>query len=57
LFNQLGEGGRLAAIVATSVQPRAWLYVKSSGVVSGVPHFDVSARPLPGFAVPRQFVF
>src|SRR5262245_5904205 len=34
LFDQLGEGGRLVAIIATSVQPRAWLYLKSGGVVS-----------------------
>ena len=57
LFDQLGEGGRLAAIIAGSVQPRAWLYVKAGGAVSGLPHFDVGAKPLPGFAPAPQFAF
>ena len=57
LFAQLREGGRLAAIVATSAQPRAWLYVKAGGQVSGVPQFDAAARPLPGFAPERRFAF
>jgi protein-L-isoaspartate(D-aspartate) O-methyltransferase len=57
LFDQLGEGGRLAAIVASSVQPRAWLYIKAGGAVSGLPHFDVGAKPLPGIAPAPQFAF
>jgi protein-L-isoaspartate(D-aspartate) O-methyltransferase len=57
LFDQLGEGGRLAAIIANTVQPRAWLYVKAGGAVSGMPHFDVGAKPLPGFAPMPQFAF
>jgi protein-L-isoaspartate(D-aspartate) O-methyltransferase len=57
LFDQLGEGGRLAAIIASSVQPRAWLYVKAGGAVSGLPHFDIGAKPLPGFAPTPQFAF
>ena len=57
LFSQLSEGGRLAAIIASSVQPRAWLYVKAGGAVSGLPHFDVGARSLPGFAPVPQFAF
>jgi protein-L-isoaspartate(D-aspartate) O-methyltransferase len=57
LFAQLREGGRLAAIVAHSAQPRAWLYVKAGGQVSGMPQFDVGARPLPGFAPAPRFAF
>lgn len=57
LFDQLGEGGRLAAIIAGSVQPRAWLYIKAGGAVSGQPHFDVGAKSLPGFAPAPQFAF
>ena len=57
LFDQLQEGGRLAAIIASSVQPRVWLYVKAGGAVSGMPHFDVGARSLPGFAPAPQFAF
>lgn len=57
LFDQLSEGGRLAAIIAGSVQPRAWLYVKAAGAVSGLPHFDVGAKSLPGFAPAPQFAF
>jgi protein-L-isoaspartate(D-aspartate) O-methyltransferase len=57
LFAQLREGGRLAAIIAISAQPRAWLYIKAGGQVSGVPQFDVAARPLPGFARAPRFAF
>jgi protein-L-isoaspartate(D-aspartate) O-methyltransferase len=57
LFDQLSEGGRLVAIVASSVQPRLWLYVKAGGAVSGLPHFDVGAKSLPGFAPAPQFAF
>ena len=57
LFDQLSEGGRLVAIVASSVQPAAWLYIKAGGAVSGLPHFDVGAKPLPGFAPTPQFAF
>jgi protein-L-isoaspartate(D-aspartate) O-methyltransferase len=57
LFDQLNEGGRLSAIIASSVQPRVWLYVKAGGAVSGLPHFDVGAKSLPGFAPAPQFAF
>jgi protein-L-isoaspartate(D-aspartate) O-methyltransferase len=57
LLAQLREGGRLASIIASSVQPRAWLYVKAGGQVSGVPQFDVGARPLPGFTRAPRFAF
>jgi protein-L-isoaspartate(D-aspartate) O-methyltransferase len=52
LFHQLKEGGRLAAILSRpgpAAQGRATLFVKAGGEVSGLPHFDAGAPPLPGF--------
>ena len=53
LIAQLVEGGRLAAVLSTGAgigsQGKAYLFVKVGGEVSGVPHFDAGARPLPGF--------
>lgn len=60
LLDQLKEGGRLAAVVArpdNSVQGRAYLFVRVGGELSGVPHFDAGARPLPGFAPEPKFAF
>jgi protein-L-isoaspartate(D-aspartate) O-methyltransferase len=53
LAAQLTEGGRLAAILSAGAglgsQGKAYLFIKAGGEVSGVPHFDAGARPLPGF--------
>jgi len=57
LLEQLGEGGRLVAIVREGWFGRAWLYEKSGGVVSGRPVFDASADYLPGFEPNPQFTF
>jgi len=59
LIAQLVEGGRLAAVLSTGAgsQGKAYLFVKVSGEVSGVPHFDAGARPLPGFAAEPCFSF
>lgn len=57
LFDQLKDGGRLAAVVAPGSQGKAWLYVKVRGQASGLPHFDAGAKPLPGFAPAPAFVF
>jgi len=61
LTAQLKEGGRLVAVVATGRcggrQGKAYLFVKVDGEMSGVPHFDAGAPPLPGFALPPRFVF
>jgi protein-L-isoaspartate(D-aspartate) O-methyltransferase len=60
LFGQLKEGGRLAAILS---QPgpgalgRATLFVKAEGEVSGLPHFDAGAAPLPRFSRESSFSF
>jgi protein-L-isoaspartate(D-aspartate) O-methyltransferase len=61
LFAQLVEGGRLAAVLSTGAgigsQGKAYLFVKVGGEVSGVPHFDAGARPLPGFSPEPCFGF
>jgi protein-L-isoaspartate(D-aspartate) O-methyltransferase len=67
LLAQLQEGGRLVAIVGDGRpgrprQPKAYRFVKvegevSPGEVSGVPHFDANAAPLPGFAPAPCFTF
>lgn len=57
LLAQLGEGGRLVAVVRTAPPGRATLYVKTGGTVSARPLFDASIPPLPGFEAPRGFVF
>jgi protein-L-isoaspartate(D-aspartate) O-methyltransferase len=60
LFAQLKEGGRLAAILSRGVpgtQGKAIFFVKAGGEVSGVPHFDAGAPPLPGFSRAPSFSF
>lgn len=60
LFAQLKDGGRLAAILSRGVpgtQGKATLFVKADGEVSGVPHFDAGAPPLPGFFLQPSFSF
>jgi protein-L-isoaspartate(D-aspartate) O-methyltransferase len=61
LYGQLREGGRLAAIVSrpgpAGAQGKATLFVKTKGEVSGLPHFDAGAAPLPGFFRESSFSF
>lgn len=60
LFGQLKEGGRLAAILSRlgpGAQGKATLFVKAEGEVSGLPHFDAGAPPLPGFFPAPSFSF
>lgn len=60
LTSQLSEGGRLAAVLSNGGagrQGKAYLFVKAGGEVSGVPHFDAGASPLPGFAPEPCFNF
>ena len=57
---QLSEGGRLAAVLSsggTGSQGKAYRFVKVGGEVSGVPHFNAGARPLPGFVAEPCFSF
>ena len=57
LFDQLGEGGRLAVIIRSGWLGHAYLFTKSSGTVSGRPIFDAGAEYLPGFEKRPHFVF
>ncbi len=62
LLAQLKEGGRLAAIMADGRQGRArqakaYRFVKVDGEVSGVPHFDANAKPLPDSTPAPCFTF
>jgi protein-L-isoaspartate(D-aspartate) O-methyltransferase len=60
LFGQMREGGRLAAILSRpspGAQGRATLFVKAGGEVSGLPHFDAGAAPLPRFSRESSFSF
>jgi protein-L-isoaspartate(D-aspartate) O-methyltransferase len=60
LTSQLSEGGRLVAVLSsggTFSQGKAYLFIKVGGELSGVPHFDAGARPLPGFRPEPCFSF
>lgn len=57
LTESLKDGGRLAAVVGAGRSAKATLYLRSGKVVSARPVFDAAIPPLPGFQVPREFVF
>ena len=58
LFDQLKDGGRLAAVVEEGGVGQARLYHKSGSTISERPGFGANAKPLPGFeAVREEFVF
>lgn len=58
LLNQLGEGGRLVAIVGDSDGiGRATLFGKRNGVVSPRVLFDANVKQLPGFQKAPAFEF
>lgn len=57
LLDQLAEGGRLVAVLASGIQGKACLFVRVAGEASGLPHFDAGARPLPGFRPAPVFTF
>jgi protein-L-isoaspartate(D-aspartate) O-methyltransferase len=57
LIGQLNYGGRLVAVVRRGPLGRAILHTLTGGAVSRRPLFDAAIPPLPGFAVPRGFVF
>ncbi len=58
LFDQLKEGGRLAAIVAQGPLGKARLFKKSSGTISQRTVFDAAPPPiLPGFYRAKAFTF
>ncbi len=57
LLNQLGEGGRLAAVVRAGGTARATIYTRVAGSVAARPVFNAAAPPLSGFEAPKTFVF
>jgi protein-L-isoaspartate(D-aspartate) O-methyltransferase len=57
LCRQLGDGGRLVAVMGHAPTCRATVYRSVGGAVSGWPIFDAAAPLLPGFAEPPAFVF
>ena len=61
LFAQLKPDGRLATVLSgganRSSQGRAYLFIKVGTELSGVPHFDAGAQPLPGFSPEFCFSF
>jgi protein-L-isoaspartate(D-aspartate) O-methyltransferase len=57
LLAQLAEGGRLVAIIAETMNGKAYLFQKVKGEVHGRAVFDAGAGPLPGFAETAKFVF
>jgi protein-L-isoaspartate(D-aspartate) O-methyltransferase len=54
---QMGEGGRLAAVVGTGSIGRATLFTRRHGVVSGRILFDAAVPTLKSFAKQPGFVF
>lgn len=57
LIDQIGEGGRIIAVVGAGLAAKAMIYTRSGGSVSGRPVFNTSVRTLPGFAKPKAFSF
>jgi protein-L-isoaspartate(D-aspartate) O-methyltransferase len=57
LVSQLRDGGRLVTIEGSGHSASAHLYVKSGLSFSGRKIFNVATQPLPGFTVPKAFVF
>ena len=55
---QLAPGGRIAAVVRSDGVGRACAGpLIAGGRIGGTPFLEVAAKPLPGFAAPRTFVF
>jgi protein-L-isoaspartate(D-aspartate) O-methyltransferase len=54
---QLNANGRLLGIHGSSPASKAMIYHRIEGHLLGRPIFDATARLLPGFAAPPQFVF
>ncbi len=57
LLSQLGEGGRLVAVLQQGVQGRAHLFVRENGRIGSRPDFDASVPVLAGFRKSVGFVF
>jgi len=57
LIEQLGEGGRLAAVVSGRAVGTARLFQRIGGSVSSRPLFDATTPMLPGFEAKPRFIF
>ncbi len=57
LLDQLGEGGRLVAVLAGRGIGKATLFTRTAGVIGQRQLFDAGLPPLPGFAREAGFVF
>jgi protein-L-isoaspartate(D-aspartate) O-methyltransferase len=57
LLEQLGDGGRLAAIVAQGPLCRAQVWRRIGKTFDARPAFEAGAAVLPGFERPAEFVF
>jgi protein-L-isoaspartate(D-aspartate) O-methyltransferase len=57
LLNQLGEGGRLVAVMRSDGQSRARLFIRENGNVGCREDFDSGVPPLVGFRKTVGFVF
>src|ERR1044072_3159060 len=57
LCAQLGEGGRLLAVIGSAPMGKATIYTNAGGHVTAQPLFDAGAPVLPGFVKPPEFVF
>jgi protein-L-isoaspartate(D-aspartate) O-methyltransferase len=57
LFAQLGDGGRLVAVVGYGRAAPATVYTKTEGDIGARVAFNAHIRPLPGFTKPKGFVF
>src|SRR5262249_14402831 len=57
LFDQLGEGGRLVAVIGSVCPAIANFHTKTEGDIGRRPAYNSNARSLPGFERPKSFVF
>jgi protein-L-isoaspartate(D-aspartate) O-methyltransferase len=57
LFDQIGEGGRLVAVIGYGRTGTATLFTRSDRQVGRRAAFDAGIPPLPGFRKPEVFVF
>lgn len=57
LLEQIGEGGRLVAVVAGERVGRGVLFTRLHGVVGRRTLFDAQIPPLPGMPAPKTFAF
>jgi protein-L-isoaspartate(D-aspartate) O-methyltransferase len=57
LLEQLGDGGRLVAVVGYGNSAKAMVYRRDGKGTSSTAFFNASVKPVPGFAKAREFVF